>query len=167
MARYTAAESIGLEFVAGLQHLPHRERAVLLLSDVAGFSTVEVAAMLESSEPAVNRVLQLARSALDARLRRLHRGRAEDGLEKFGERRGGGLPAGAEYRGQSLTKPLVELSGLLIIAPGGRVLSLDGMGRAALEIRFNEERIELQRAGEVGEGAIVEALLVEARRAAE
>jgi len=68
MARYTAAESIGLAFVAGLQHLPHRERAVLLLSDVAGFSTTEVAAMLESSERTVDRVRQVARSALDARL---------------------------------------------------------------------------------------------------
>jgi RNA polymerase sigma-70 factor (ECF subfamily) len=68
MARYTAAESIGLPFVAGLQHLPHRERAALLLRDVAGFSTAEVAAMLESSEQAVNRVLQTARESLDARL---------------------------------------------------------------------------------------------------
>jgi RNA polymerase sigma-70 factor (ECF subfamily) len=64
VARYTAADSIGLPFVAGLQHLPHRERAVLLLCDVAGFSTPEVATMLGSSEWAVTCVLQSARAKL-------------------------------------------------------------------------------------------------------
>jgi hypothetical protein len=68
MARYTAAESIGLPFVAGLQHLPHHERAVLLLRDVAGFSAPEIAAMLESSERAVAQALQRARESLDARM---------------------------------------------------------------------------------------------------
>jgi RNA polymerase sigma-70 factor (ECF subfamily) len=68
MARYTAAESLGLPFVAGLQHLPHRERAVLLLSDVAGFSPGEIAAMLESDKEGVTRVLELARAALEARM---------------------------------------------------------------------------------------------------
>jgi hypothetical protein len=68
MARYTAAESISLAFVAGLQHLPHEERAVLLLRDVAGFSTPEVAAMLQSSEGTVNGVLQRARQGIGARV---------------------------------------------------------------------------------------------------
>jgi RNA polymerase sigma-70 factor (ECF subfamily) len=68
MARYSAEESISLAFVAGLQHLPYQERAVLLLRDVAGFSTAEVAAMLESSERTVNRVLGRAREGLGARV---------------------------------------------------------------------------------------------------
>lgn len=69
MARYTARESISLPFVAGLQHLPHEERAVLLLHDVAGFSTPKVAAMLDSEEETVNRVLQCARATLERGLR--------------------------------------------------------------------------------------------------
>jgi RNA polymerase sigma-70 factor, ECF subfamily len=68
MARFTAAESIGLAFVTGLQHLPHRERAVLLLHDVAGFSTSEIATMLEASARTVNRTLKLARASLDVHL---------------------------------------------------------------------------------------------------
>jgi hypothetical protein len=68
MARYTASESISLPFVAGLQHLPHRDRAVLLLCDIAGFTTSEVAAMLESNEWAVTGVLQGARAKLRPRL---------------------------------------------------------------------------------------------------
>jgi hypothetical protein len=74
MARYTAAESISLAFVAGLQHLPHEERAVLLLRDVAGFSTPEVAAMLQSSERQVNGVLERARAGIGARLPANRRG---------------------------------------------------------------------------------------------
>lgn len=58
-------DAISLPFVAGLQHVPARQRAVLLLRDVAGFTGAEVAAMLESSEAAVDRELQLARGALD------------------------------------------------------------------------------------------------------
>lgn len=59
-------DAISLPFVAGLQHLPARQRAVLLLRDVAGFTGAEVAAMLECSEASVARALRLARAALDA-----------------------------------------------------------------------------------------------------
>jgi RNA polymerase sigma-70 factor (ECF subfamily) len=66
-ARYGPREALALPFVAGLQHLPAGERATLLLRDVAGFSTPEVAAMLDSSEWAVSGVLQRARAKLRAR----------------------------------------------------------------------------------------------------
>jgi RNA polymerase sigma-70 factor (ECF subfamily) len=75
-ARYEARESIELAFIVALQGLPPRQRAALVLRDVLGFRTAEVAQMLDTGEVAVKGALQRARAAVAARLPAADRDRA-------------------------------------------------------------------------------------------
>jgi len=98
-------QRIRLAYVAALQHLPPRQRAALLLTEVVGFSAAEAAKLLETTVPALNSALQRARATIAERAPEPAPARLTEGESSLVDRF---VDAFERYDMEALTKLLRE-----------------------------------------------------------
>jgi len=113
-ARYEMREAVQLAFVAAIQHLSPRQRAVLLLRDVMGWSAAEAAQLLEASVMSVNSALLRARATIERR---------------FPDGRPGALPAQDERQRELLDRYLrvwdaADVDGLVALLREDAVIAM-------------------------------------------
>jgi RNA polymerase sigma-70 factor, ECF subfamily len=111
-ALIVARETIELAFLVSVQHLPPRQRAVLMLRDVLGWRAAETAELLESSVASVNSALQRARATL---------------REHLPERRAEWTSAGPTEEERSVLQRFVEASEKADMAALGALLREDAI----------------------------------------
>jgi RNA polymerase sigma-70 factor, ECF subfamily len=121
---YDQREATELAFVAALQHLPPRQRAVLLMRDVIGLDVAEVAQQLASSREAISSAHQRARATLRQRMDRPTQRRLNASEQRLLERYAAAWEDG-------------DLDGFVDLLSEGVVLSMPPMpewfaGRAAV-----------------------------------
>jgi hypothetical protein len=116
-ARYETREAIELAFITALQALPPRQRAALVLRDVLGFRTAEVAEMLRSSEDSVEGALKRARATLE-QLIRWRSGRRN----RLVPTRANTQPTFGCYRNDAHA-PIARATGLIVLTLGGEQIA--------------------------------------------
>jgi RNA polymerase sigma-70 factor (ECF subfamily) len=142
-AIYDLRESVTLAFLAALQHLPGRQRAVLILRDVLAWRADEVAGLLDMSVAAVNSALQRARSTMKA----LHRDVAMDTPASVGDAQTGALLAQYVHAWETADVPrlvaLLREDAVLTMPP----LAAWFHGRAAIQVFLVEHLFQGDTAG--------------------